>query len=214
MNSRSALYPASLDLAHALVVVLGAGQVAAQKLKGLPDGVGQVRIVAPQASADVKDWLKKHPQTEYLARNFEPSDLRACRLLFCCTPDKELNAFAARQAKALGAWVCQAAEQDQGDLRVPAVLSVAGLHMTLSTGGASPALAKALRAYFEKMLKGSDLAFVLSELKKMRPALKTDPKLKAALVKRIASPAALTLILGPRNKTRHAKLQKMLRTKP
>ena len=122
-----------------------------------------------------------------------------------------MNAFAARQAKALGAWVCQAAEPDQGDLRVPAVVSVAGLHMTLSTGGASPALAKALRSHFEKSLKGSDLAFVLTELKKLRQALKKDPKVKEALVKRIASPAALALMLSPRNKAKRAKLQKLLK---
>jgi precorrin-2 dehydrogenase/sirohydrochlorin ferrochelatase len=209
--TKSALYPASLDLAHALVVVLGAGKVAAQKLKGLPEGVGQVRVVAPHVHAEVQAWLKKHPQAEHLARTLEPGDLRGCRLLFCCTPDTDLNAFAARQAKALGAWVCQAAEQDQGDLRVPAVVAVAGLHMTLSTGGASPALAKALRAHFEKSLKASDLAFVLGDLKKLRPTLKKDPALKAALIKRIASPVALALMLAPRNKVRHTKLKKMLR---
>jgi precorrin-2 dehydrogenase/sirohydrochlorin ferrochelatase len=168
-------------------------------------------VVAPEAHTDVKTWLKKHPQAQHLARAFEPGDLRGCRLLFCCTPDAELNAFAARQAKALGAWVCQAAEQDQGDLRVPAVIAAAGLHMTLSTGGASPALAKVLRAHFEKSLKGSDLAFVLAEMKKLRPALKKDAVLKAALIKRIASPAALALMLAVRSKTGRAKLQKLLR---
>jgi precorrin-2 dehydrogenase/sirohydrochlorin ferrochelatase len=208
----AALYTANLDLSAALVVVLGAGKVAAQKLKGLPEGV-RLRVVAPQAHADTLAWLKKHPQAEYLARAFEPGDLRGCRLLFCCTPDAELNAFAARQAKALGAWVCQAAEPDQGDLRVPAVVAVAGLHLTLSTGGASPALAKALRAHFEKSLKGSDLAFVLAELKKLRPGLKKDPAAKAALSLRIASPKALALMLAPRSKPRRAQLQKLLKPK-
>ncbi len=209
----SALYPANLDLSRALVVVLGAGPVAAQKLRGLPEGTQQVRVVAPQADAEVKAWLKAHPQAEYLQRGFEPGDLRGCRVLFCCTPDADLNAFAARQAKALGAWVCQAAEPDQGDLRVPAVIAAAGLQMTLSTGGASPAMAKALRQHFEKSLKGSDLAFVLAELKKLRPLLKKDPKLKAALLKRLAVPKAVELMLKPRSKAGRAALQKLLKLK-
>jgi precorrin-2 dehydrogenase/sirohydrochlorin ferrochelatase len=207
----SAPYPATLDLAHALVVVLGAGKVAAQKLKGLPEGVAQVRVVGPKAHADVLAWLKKHPQAAHLARPFEPGDLRGCRLLFCCTPDADVNAFAARQAKAIGAWVCQASEPDQGDLRVPAVISAAGLQMTLSTGGASPALAKALRAHFEKTLKASDLGFVLAEMKKLRPLLKKDPALKTALLKRLGTPQALALMLDKRSKAGRAKLQKALR---
>lgn len=209
----SALYPANLDLSHALVVVLGAGPVAAQKLRGLPEGTQHVRVVAPQADAEVKAWLKAHPGAEYLQRAFEPGDLRGCRVLFCCTPDADLNAFAARQAKALGAWVCQAEAPDQGDLRVPAVIAAAGVQMTLSTGGASPAIAKALRQHFEKALKGSDLAFVLAELKKLRPALKADPKLKAAMLKGIASPKALDLMLKPRSKAGRAALTKLLKRK-
>ncbi len=186
-----------------------------QKLKGLPEGVAQVRVVAPKAHAEVLAWLKKHPKAEYLARAFEPGDLRGCRLLFCCTPDAELNAFAARQAKALGAWVCQAAEPDQGDLRVPAVISAAGLQMTLSTGGASPALAKALRAHFEKSLKASDLGFVLAGMKKLRPALKKDPAAKAALIKQIASCMAAGLGAdagpAPQGRTAMPQLQKLLK---
>ena len=206
-----ASYPATLDLSQALVVVLGAGAVAAQKLKGLPEGTAKVRVVGPQAHPDVQAWLKKHPKAEYFARNFEPADLRGCRIVFCCTPDADVNAYAARQAKALGAWVCQAAEPDQGDLRVPAVIEAGGLQLTLSTGGASPALAKALRAHFEKTLKGSDLAFVLAELRKLRPQMKKDPKFKAALLKGLVGPSALALMLAPRTKTSHAKLQKLLR---
>ncbi len=188
--------------------------MAAQKLRGLPEGVKKVRVVAPRARPQVVAWVKAHPQAEWLRRPLEPGDLRGCRLLFCCTPDPELNAFAARQAKVLGAWVCQAAEPDQGDLRVPAVVSAAGMQMTLSTGGASPGLAKALRARFEKTLKASDLGFVLAKLKELRPGLKRDPGRKTALLKRLTSPAALDLMLASRSAFRHARLKKLLRPGP
>jgi precorrin-2 dehydrogenase/sirohydrochlorin ferrochelatase len=214
MSRSHAHYTATLDLAQALVVVLGAGKVAAQKLRGLPQGVGQVRVVAPQAHAETLAWLKAHPRAEHLARPFEAGDLRGCRVLFCCSSDAELNTFAARQARALGAWVCQGAEPDEGDLRVPALVAVAGLHMTLSTGGASPALAKALRQHFEKSLQASDLGFVLAQLKKLRPRLKKDPATKEALTLRIASPKALALMLAPRSKARRSQLQKLLKLKP
>ncbi len=212
MGDKSAFYSAVLDLSGATVLVMGAGAVAWQKLQGLPAGLGRVRIVAPQASPEVKAWAAKRPEAELLLRPFEPEDLRGCRLLFCCTPDADVNAYAARQAKALGAWVCQAAEPSQGDLRVPAVIRAAGLLLTLSTGGASPALAKALRARIEKLFKGSDLAFVLAELGKRRAALKADPKAKARLLKALTAPKALDLMLAPRSPARHKQLLKLLRS--
>lgn len=212
MKPVRALYPANLDLSGAGVLVLGAGEVALQKLRGLPEGLGWVRIVAPKISPGVKAWAAKRKDAELISRPFEGSDLRGARLLFCCTPDAEVNAYAARQARALGAWCCQAAEPSQGDLRVPARVDAAGLQLTLSTGGASPAMAKALRAHLEQWLSASDLAFVLSELEALRPALKADPKAKARLLKALSGPKTLALMLAPRSRERHARLAKLLRS--
>jgi precorrin-2 dehydrogenase/sirohydrochlorin ferrochelatase len=131
--------------------------------------------------------------------------------VFCCASDPEVNAYAARQAKALGAWTCQAADPAQGDLRVPAVIQAAGLHMTLSTGGASPAMAKALRHHIEAWLKASDLQWVLAALDKRRPALKADPKAKVKLLKALTAPKALALILAPRSAARRRQLERLLK---
>lgn len=212
MAAARALYPAVLDLTGAGVTVLGAGAVALQKLKGLPKGAAWIRVVAPQASPAVKAWVAKRPEARLELRAFEPADLRGCRLLFCCTPDRDVNAYAARQARALGAWTCQAAEPSQGDLRVPAVIAAAGLLLTLSTGGASPALAKALRRRLEAWLKASDLAWVLDQLERRRPALKADPAAKQRLLAAVSAPAALELMLAPRSAARRKRLEKLLRS--
>lgn len=211
MRAGRALYAATLDLTGATVVVLGAGKVAAQKLKGLPQGLAKVRVVAPAACPEVLAWVKKRPEAELQLRGFEPEDLRGCRLLFCCASDPEVNTYAARQARALGAWTCQAADPGQGDLRVPAVIHAAGLQMTLSTGGASPAMAKALRAHLEAWFKGSDLQWVLAQLDKRRGALKADPKAKAALLKGLGTPKALALILAPRSAARRKQIERLLK---
>jgi precorrin-2 dehydrogenase / sirohydrochlorin ferrochelatase len=143
-----ALYPATLDLVGATVVVVGAGAVALRKLKGLPRGLKRVTIVAPEFSGAVRSWARSRPEAKLVRRGFERGDLKGCRLLFCCADDAGINASAARQARAKGIWVCQSSQPEEGDLQVPAVLRAGGLHLTLSTGGASPALGKALRAHF------------------------------------------------------------------
>jgi siroheme synthase-like protein len=201
-----ALYSAVLDLAQARVLVLGAGRVAAQKLKGLPRGLASVQVFAPQARPAVRAWIKRRPGAVWLKRPLRAADLKGCRLLFCCSDDAAANARAAAWARARGAWVCQAAEPSQGDLRVPSTFKAAGLGLTLSTGGASPALAKALRLRLQKQLNASDLAWLLAQLGRRRQAFKADPQLKAAVLKRLLHGRGLDLALAPRRADRRRAL--------
>jgi siroheme synthase-like protein len=211
MPAARALYPATLDLSGATVLVLGAGAVAVRKVKGLPAGLKRIRVVAPSVSAAMRDLAKRRADLEIAKRVFRGEDLRHCRLVFCCADDAEANAFAALQARALGIWVCQASDPGLGDLRVPAVVRAGGIALTLSTRGASPALAKALRVHFEKSLKASDLAWFLSRLGALRPKMKSDPVYKARVVKRLADPATVARVLAPRSKSARQRLEALLK---
>jgi siroheme synthase-like protein len=211
MSAARALYAATLDLTGATVVVVGAGAVALRKIQGLPAGVKRVRVVAPQVSGPVAALAKARPEIEIVQRAFEGGDLRHCRLLFCCASDAGVNAFAALQARALGVWVCQASDPEDGDLRVPAVVHAGGIAMTISTHGASPALAKALRIHFERLLKASDLAWLLARLEALRPRMKADPALKERLVGRVTEPANVARALAPRSKAGRERLQRLLK---
>lgn len=206
-----ALYPATLDLAGATVVVTGAGAVALRKLKGLPRGLKRVLVVAPDFSGPLRSWARSRPEVKLVRRAFERGDLKGCRLLFCCTDDAGINASAARQARAKGIWVCQSSRPEDGDLQVPAVLRAGGLHLTLSTGGASPALAKALRAHFEATLNASDLRWFLRQLEVRRTKMKADPEFKARLLKRVLAPGVLSRILAPRSAAGRRRLQSLLK---
>lgn len=211
MRAKQASYPATLDLGGSVVVVLGAGAVALRKLKGLPKGLKRVRIVAPAVSKAVRAWAGRRGAAEILERRFRPGDLKGCRLLFCCAGEPEANAKAARLARARGVWVCQASAPEQGDLSVPAVVRAAGLQMTLSTGGASPALAKALRSHFEARLKASDLGWFLRQLEERRPKMKSDPIFKARLLKRLAVRGLAERVLAPRSSQGRLHLQRLLK---
>jgi siroheme synthase-like protein len=206
-----ALYPATLDLNGATVLVIGAGAVALRKLRGLPKGLKRVTIVAPVISDAVRSWAGRRPEAKLARRGFERKDLKDCRLLFCCTDDAELNASAARLARAKGIWVCQTSRPEEGDLRVPAVVRAGGLHLTLSTGGASPAVAKALRSHFEVHLRASDLRWFLRQLRAQRPKMKSDPGFKARLLERVLAPVVLSGVLAPRSAAGRRRLQSLLK---
>lgn len=205
-----ALYPASLDLSGARVLLVGGGAVALQKLRGLPRGLARATVVAPRFAPALKAWARGRAWVRLLPRPFRPGDARGCRLLFCCADAAPVNAAAARAGRARGAWVCQAAEPSQGDLRVPAVVRAAGLQLTLSTGGASPALARDLRRRLQADLRASDLAWLLRRLEALRPRLKADPALKRRLLKRLRSSGALGLALKPRSARCRRRLENIL----
>jgi precorrin-2 dehydrogenase/sirohydrochlorin ferrochelatase len=205
-----ALYPASLDLKGSLVVVAGAGAVALRKLKGLPKGLGGALVVAPEISAALRAWARGRGWVKVLRRGFERRDLKGARLLFCCSDDGAVNSRAAQWARAAGVWVCQSSQPEQGDLRVPAVVRAGGLHMTLSTGGASPAMAKALRSHFESLLRASDLAWFLRQLEARRPKMKSDPKFKARLLRRLIAPSVLSSVLARRSPAGRRRLRTLL----
>jgi precorrin-2 dehydrogenase/sirohydrochlorin ferrochelatase len=209
MSARAA-YPAVLDLRGARVLVLGAGRVALQKLKGLPAGVAQALVVAPAARPALKAWAARRPWVKLALRPLKAADLKGCRILFCCADDAAANAQAARWARARGAWVCQAADPSQGDLQVPAQFTAGGLTLTLSTGGASPALAKALRQRLQGQWAASDLAWLLAQLERRRAGLKLAPAAKRALLDRLTAPSSLDLALAPRSAQNRRRLQALL----
>ena len=206
-----ALYSAQLDLQGQAVVMLGAGKVALQKLKGLPHGLGSVRIFAREASPVVKRWVAGRSEAKLLLRPLKAGDLKGCRLLFCCASEAQANAQAALWGRRAGTWICQTEEPSQGNLQVPAVIRAGGLSLTLSTGGASPALAKALRQHWEQSLKVSDLAWVLAQLKRRRAALKADPRKKNELLAQLKTKQALALMLKARTAQTRRQLAALLK---
>lgn len=211
MRAERALYCATLDLGGASVLVLGAGAVALRKLKGLPMGLRKIRVVAPRVSPKLRAWARRRPELELVLRGFRAPDISGCRLLFCCTGDADVNTRAAELARRRGVWVCQAGDPNQGDLLVPAVVRAGGLTLTLSTGGSSPALAKALRRRAQQVLRASDLGWLLAQLRLRRPAMKADPAAKARLLRRLTSSQGLALVLAPKSTGGRRRLEAFLK---
>lgn len=204
------LYPATLDLSRRRALIVGGGRVALQKLRGLPLGC-QVKVVSLGASSALRRALaKRGKEARLLRRAFRASDARGADLVFAATNSVVVNQAVARAARTSGAWVTVADAPATGDLQVPAVLSVAGLKLTLSTEGASPALAKALRKRFGIQLQNSNLGWVLRRLAAKRAWLKVRPALKRALLRELTRPITLDLLLGTTSAASRARLRRVL----
>lgn len=167
-------YPIFLDVMGQRCVVVGAGAVGQRKAQSLLSAGAKVTVVAPEATARV-ELLSVEGKLQWLAEAYQPSHLDGARLVFAATDDPELNQRVAADARARGALVNVAEPPEAGDFAVPATLRRGEICIAVSTGGASPSLAKKLREQIESVV-GEEYAALVELLGEMRMTLEKQVK--------------------------------------
>ena len=141
-------YPIVLDLTGRCCLVVGGGPVAERKVEALLEAGARVTIVSPRVTAR----LEMHARARrlcLLTRCYRRRDLAGQALVFLATDDRIVNATVVRHARARGIWVNAADDPTHCDFTLPSVLTRDQLTVAVSTGGASPALARAIREELE-----------------------------------------------------------------
>ena len=158
-------YPAFLSLAGKRVLLVGGGGIAARKAKALARCGALVKVVAPRLSPAV---LKAADSVE--KRRFRPRDLAGASLVICATADEKLNARVSALCRKRGVWANVVDRPGLCDFILPAVVRRGRLAIAVSTGGASPYMARHLRRRLERFLTPED-ARIAEALHNMRPRL-------------------------------------------
>ncbi len=167
-------YPMFMDLTGARCLVVGAGRVGRRKLATLLEcSPAFVLVLDPSLEALRLAQAITVPQGCELrceAREFSPSDAEGMSLAFASTPSAHVNSAVAQACRTCGVPCNTAGPLDGagGSFIVPSHVEAGPLTLALSTGGASPALTKALREDLESWLdKGYPL--LISLLEALRP---------------------------------------------
>jgi uroporphyrin-III C-methyltransferase / precorrin-2 dehydrogenase / sirohydrochlorin ferrochelatase len=140
------LFPTFLKLGGRRVLLVGAGPVAAGKLRGLLDAGARVTVVAP----DVRPEIAAEA-VEIRRRPFESSDLDGVSYVVAAAPP-EINRAVAREADARGLFVNAVDDIESASAYAGAVLRRAGVTFAISTDGDAPALAGLVREALESLL--------------------------------------------------------------
>lgn len=125
-------------------LVVGGGEVALRKVRTLVDGGFRVVVIAPS----VHDGIVPGPDVTVHRREFTPADLppdARYALAFACTGDRETNRQVGELARAANIPVVVADAQDESTFYTPATIRDGDLVVAVSTGGASPTLAREIR---------------------------------------------------------------------
>jgi siroheme synthase-like protein len=170
MPSQPPYYPIFLDLRGRRVVVIGGGAVAAEKVVGLLEAGARVVVVAPR-TRPLPEAVEVH------RRPWAPSDLARADLVIAATDDTAVNQAVAAEARERGIWVNVVDVPELCDFIAPALLRRGPLRIAVSTGGASPLLARRVKeriaAHIDK--DWGMLAELLGELRR-----DWHPRLQAA----------------------------------
>ena len=139
----SSYYPVSLDLENRPCLVVGAGPVAARKVRGLLSCGARVSVIAPDIGEDMRALASSLARLE--PRAYRPGDVAGFRLVITATGDPAVDGAVADEADAAGVWVNSADDPAHCSFILPAVHRAGAVTIAVSTGGLSPALASWLR---------------------------------------------------------------------
>lgn len=167
-----------MDVSENRCVVVGGGGVAARKARGLLESGAKVVVISPEVRPEIVEM-----NVEVLNRPYAPGDLVGASLAFAATDSREVNAAVTREARERGVPVNVADRPAEGDFTLPSVLRRGGLQVAVSTGGASPTLARRVRGGLEDSF-GPEWAGIVERYGEARRAgMAPDAELEGEVVR-------------------------------
>lgn len=168
--------PIFLSLKGARCLVVGGGAVAARKA-GLLAGCGaKVAVVAPELGETLAAEAAAG-RIEHIPARFEPAHLDAATVVIAATDDHAVNAAVSQAARARNIPVNVVDAPELCSFIFPSIVDRSPMIVAVSTGGASPVLARLVRAKLETMLPAAygRLAQLANELRERVKQHFADP---------------------------------------
>lgn len=156
-------YPAFLDLKDQPCVVLGGGNVAERKTLDLLKAGAQVKVISPGLTSRLKKE-KKRGTIKHVNRRFRQGDIKGAFLVIAATDSEDENR---KVASNKGLLLNVVDRPELCTFIVPATLRRGPLQIAVSTSGASPAMARAIRKEMESTY-GPEFGKYLNKLKRLR----------------------------------------------
>jgi len=159
------MFPMLIDLEAVHVALAGDGEAALRRLEMLDAEGAKITVYAPEPSealarAAGKRLVRQLPRVE---------DIGLARLLFVAGLDRAAAERLVGEARRAGVFVNTEDDPPLCDFHVPAIVRRGELVLTVSTGGASPALARILKRQLE-VLFGESWARRVAEIAGWRKA--------------------------------------------
>lgn len=133
------------------MLLVGGGAVAARKAQLLDAAGARLRVVAPELSTPMRQLCARSGAQVCLTA-FDPSHLQGAMLAVAATNDPDVNSAISAAGRAANVWVNAVDDAAASSCYLPAIIDRSPVIIAVGTGGASPTLARRLRAQLEALL--------------------------------------------------------------
>ncbi|MDR4509997.1 MAG: bifunctional precorrin-2 dehydrogenase/sirohydrochlorin ferrochelatase [Candidatus Brocadiaceae bacterium] len=177
-------YPIYLHIRDKKCVVVGGGKVAWRKVCSLREAGARVTVVAPDICAE----LSREEGVEIIKQKYDESFLKEAMIVIASTDDEQVNTTVYSDAMKRGLLVNVVDRPEFCSFIVPSSIERGDLRISISTGGASPALARNIRKSLEGQFGKEYCEFtrLLSEMRKKVLVEVRNESIRRDILQRIA----------------------------
>ena len=149
--------PLFLDIKDKHCLIVGGGVIAERKVLILARAQASIVVIAPNITAEIKRSLSK--KIIWQEKNFTVDDLKGnsnhYQIVIAATDDRKVNAEVAKLCRDNNILVNTADDSKNCDFILPSIIDRSPVQIAVSTGGASPVLARMLRTKLENCTPAS-----------------------------------------------------------
>ena len=143
--------PIFLSVKGQYCVVIGGGEIATRKVAQLLRAGAVVPVVSPQLCPNLGKF-RDEGRIEHVARTYQAGDIDEACLAFAATNDERINQQVAEAGRRLRIPVNVVDHPEDGSFIMPSIIDRSPVVAAVSTGGASPVLARLIRSRLESVI--------------------------------------------------------------
>ena len=182
------LFPIFLKVETLRILIVGGGNVAAEKLFFLLKSSPNARpeIISRDLNPRVRSILADHPQVRIQQKAVEEKDFEQRDIIILATGNAGVDSDLLKKAKAHRALVNVADTPEACDFYLGSIVTKGDLKIAISSNGKSPTLSRKFRILLEDLLP-EELPQVIKNLHQIRKKLKGDLTYKIKKLNEITS---------------------------
>lgn len=192
-------------------LVVGGGEVAARKVALLLKAQATVTVVAPELCENLRAGVAAG-KIAHIARPFAVGDLNDAAIVVAATDDEAVNRLVASEAKARNIPVNVVDRPQLCSFIMPSIIDRSPVVVAVSSGGASPVLARLLRARLETLIPNSygRLASLVATFRDQVKRRFSHSEARRIFWERVLQGPIAEMVFGGRERAAHTALEEAL----
>jgi len=164
-------FPSYFNLNNKKILLIGGGYIALEKLEKLIDFTKNITVITKETSPNFLSFAKEH-NINIEQKSYKQGDIDGFDMVVVATDTQDLHKQIYEESRNSRVLVNSVDNTAYCDFIFPSYIKKGDLTISISTSGASPAMAKRVRIYIEKLIPSNIGEF----LKEMRGLRKSMPK--------------------------------------